>query len=1096
MTEDNGKPIHKQTLTCRLRRKVSKFFKRKVLRLAPWLVGVLAVIWVGGMFFVRPIARSAISELCNGASVYIESGRTKGLTGIRLKGVVIAPDNEALVNAPVFRFDAIDVAFDPGKLLIGKFEVSSIRLSDFLLNATYESGGQWNFFPLLNPSLKSAEPPDKIPLIDVQNGTLRISRIDGQQLAAIATVSLNGQIAVQTGKREYGFSLKTDGRYGFGGSELNGLLKLGDPGEKSRFAAEGKIQMPKTKVFENAWNMEDVRLEAEFDRHGIILQRCAFGMGPGRVNVQGAIQKNADGRRILNLDLNIDRFRLADRYEKNAIVYSEPIQAFLGDRLRNFLTRYHPTGTGDVRLSFKGRLDDLSTARIDGTVTCRDISVLDSTFPYRLEHIQGAIDFSGRNLVLNGLTAEHDDVKLQINGGIENLGPNAQYDIRTTSENLEFNEDLYKALSPSLKQVWYSFTPKGRTAVDYHFQRFADGSTDLTLRLDLKKAGFIYEHFPYPLQNLTGSIVMKPDSVELQRIVSRYDDDRRITLNGQVFEITGPKPKFRIHVRAEQIPVDDLLINAMPPAQQNFFEQLELEAVADIDVDVFPNVVGKRFLDYIAKIRMDGKRLVYKDFPLPMEDIHLSADVTNEMIRLHRFDARTAGGQVVLSGTVLPKGIEQQRPGLCMEVGLKNFDFNEAFWNTAGADAEAVLGKLRIRGEMDVNGHLTVNYADTVCPPTDLVVQCSDNPVLWDNDPLGQAFGALHLTADGVTFENFQLKGIRLESVPQDLLENRLKEVYAGIQPQGNVQVQVEKGMLRLGPNGPDRFDFEGGIILKDTAAGKDDIISNLNGTIDGNLQFDRQKNTWQAMASCQIDHFNYRHWAVSNLRGDFAYDPNTKQFEGMDIIADLYGGRVIGDMEVDFSKTDSLDYKLGFSVNEVDVPRLLEADGSEIPSGVRQGRASGALNLEGDLQSLTESRGKATAHVVNMKLGTQSVLGKILTAMQFKQPEEYIFSEFKAQAFIRGSQLIIEDVRMVGKPLIFRGTGTIDLARKKVEMDWVAFDRLVGSEDTFLDLLARGIGSAIWKVEVRGDISDPQVKAVFLSVLKQPLEIFKKKEP
>ena len=46
--------------------------------------------------------------------------------------------------------------------------------------------------------------------------------------------------------------------------------------------------------------------------------------------------------------------------------------------------------------------------------------------------------------------------------------------------------------------------------------------------------------------------------------------------------------------------------------------------------------------------------------------------------------------------------------------------------------------------------------------------------------------------------------------------------------------------------------------------------------------------------------------------------------------------------------------------------------------------------------------------------------------------------------------------------------------------MDLVAFDRLLGTEDTILDLLARGIGSAVWKIEVRGALDNPKVDAVF----------------
>lgn len=1093
MNEENRELIRKDPYRRRLRHTVSSSL-RKIIRLIPWLVGVLVVIWAAGFFLVKPMAQKAISDWCNGA-VYIEAGRFTGISGVRLKGVIIAEDTEGLVNAPIFRLDEVEVMFDPWKLLRGKLQVNSIRLSDFLFNATYESQDHWNFLSLLNQHPDSAEVPERLPLIEIRNGAMRVSRLEEQHPKTITTISLNGQVAVQTGKREYSFSLTTDGRFGFGGSTLSGSLKVGREGEKSRFAAEGKIQMPKTKVFENAWNLENVQLVCEFDKQELLLERCGFSMGSGHAEIQGAIRENADHESVMNLDVNLERFTLSDRYQRNAVVYSKPILELLDARLREFLTRFHPTGTGDIQLSFEGPLKDLSKTHIDGTILSRDVSIRDEEFPYRLDHLQGPVVLSGRNLTLNHLTAKHGPVDLQIDGSIQDLGPNAKIDIRTTSPNMQFDEDLYKALSPSLQQVWYSFTPSGTAGIDYHFQQAEDGDPNLMLTLDLKDTGLVYEHFPYPLENMTGKVIMKKDSVQLQDMVSHYDDGRRVTLNGYVQELESPQPKFDIHVVAERIPVDEELINAMPPSQQTFFDDLKLDAVADVNVIIFPNVVEDRMWDYTANIRVDGDRFEYAGFPLPMEDVHLTADVTDKEVSLHEFKAAAVGGRISMNGTVIPKGNAGERPGLCLELGLTHFDFNDTFWNAAGQDAERLLGKLRMRGTMDVKGRLTMNYPVDSCPPTDLLVECSDNPVLWDNRPVGSAWGQLHLENESVRFEEFQLKGLRLESIPRELLQGPLKAAYAGIQPQGDADMQIHEGTLKMGESGPDQIDAEGKIVFKNVTAGPNHVVTEFNGDIGGHLRFNRDANTWQTLAFCEIDHFKYRHWLVSNFSGHFAFDPNTRHFEGTDLAADFYDGKMIGDIEVDLSNEERIGYKLGFTLNDADLPKLLAADEQDVLNRVKQGLASGMLTLEGDLKSLDQSSGNVTVHVTDMNLGKQSLLGKILTAMQFKQPEEYVFSEVQAQARIRQSQVIIDDIRMVGKPLVFRGTGKLDFTNNTIEMDWVAYDRLLGNEDTILDLLARGIGSAIWKVEVRGSLDDPKIDAVFLSVLKSPLDIFKKKQ-
>ena len=1059
-----------------------------------WLILGLAVVWTAGLFFVGPIARSRISEFCGG-EVYVQSGRLKGIGGIRLKGVVIAQDRAALeADAPILKSNEIQVRFDPWKLLRGRFEVSSILLKDFLVNADYDvSADQWNFQGLSIQT--SSAPGARVPLLDIRNGALRIRQKEDNRLPeTITQVSLNGRAAVQSGIREYLFSLATDGRFGFGGSTLQGRFKMGGPGRKNLFSAEGKIQMPSTTVFGNAWNLNDIQVEFEFDKRQVLINRCRFSMGQGQIDLKGAICEDAKGRQELNLDLNIERLRLSDRPEKDAVVYSEPVLELLDPALKGFLTRYHPAGTGDIKLSMKGYLDDLSVTELNGEIFCRDVSVYDNKFPYLLEHLQGPIEFSGRNLKLNQLAARHGQVDLLIDGSINNVGSKAKIDLRTTSSNMEFNKDLWKALNPSLKEVWRSFTPKGRTAIDYHFQRDSDGTRDLALKLELKDSEFIYERFPYPLEHVTGTIIMEPDRVELKELVAHYDDSRKVTLNGQVFEIRSDKPQYRIFVKAEQIPVDELLVGAMPPSQRAFFEKLQVNAVADVDVEVFPNMVGKRPVDYIAKVQLDGDYLLYKGFPLVMEQVHLNADITQDVVLLREFDAQTAGGHVRMNGKLSPNGIDPQRPGVCLEIDLNQFDLNQTFWDAAGQDARDILGKLQIRGQTDINGKLALNMTTEFCPSTDLVIRCFQNPLVWDANQIGIAEGTLHVKSDSVLFDDFSLNGILLESVPEELFKGRLGAMYRGIEPRGVIDLALDKGIARMGPNGLEQMEVRGSIDCRDVTGGHTGVVTDVDGVIQGDLKIDRDKNTWQMAADYRLDRFKYRDWMISDLEGRLVYDPNTMLLESREFAGYLYGGKVAGSIEVGLSNEKQTPYRLGLSIDGVEVGRLLAGERAYEPDRVTQGLAYGAMNVEGILQSTYEATGNITSHVINMKLGKQSVLGKILTAMQFKRADDFVFSEVEFKALIRGRKLIIDDVRMAGKPLVFRGTGQLDWEQKQIQMDLVAFDRLMGKEDTILDLLARGIGSAIWKVQIRGDLNSPQVDAVYLSVLKQPLDIFKKK--
>ncbi|MHC5200035.1 MAG: hypothetical protein ACYSO1_08000, partial [Planctomycetota bacterium] len=81
--------------------------------------------------------------------------------------------------------------------------------------------------------------------------------------------------------------------------------------------------------------------------------------------------------------------------------------------------------------------------------------------------------------------------------------------------------------------------------------------------------------------------------------------------------------------------------------------------------------------------------------------------------------------------------------------------------------------------------------------------------------------------------------------------------------------------------------------------------------------------------------------------------------------------------------------------------------------------------------------------------------------------------------------------IRMLGNPLIFYGQGRVNFQNRQVQLNLASWDSQDAHEDSILDALARGIGSALWKIQVDGTLDEPQVDAVYLSVLKQPLDIF-----
>ena len=1063
-----------------------------------WLLAIAAFYWMIGYFIVPSIAESMIERLSGGAAT-VQSGHFKGLNGVHLNGVVLGTDADDLQDAPIFRADTIEIRFNPLRLLRGRFSVGSIKLLDFLVTVDYNPDQKhWNFSDF-SPASADTTNLSKIPLILLERGAVQLRTIKDQAYQVVTTITVNGTIAEKTGKNEYGFSLETDGRFGYGPSRLQGGLRLGENDAENSFWLAGNVQTPERGVFQNQWNLRDIKLECLFDAQSFNIQTCEFLLGSGRGEVSGLV--HLDDQRGFALDMKLHQFELAEYLKPDAVVYIQ-LQDYVAPGLRDFLARYHPAGIADVDMQFNGSLRSLDEANLNGRIHCTDITICDNKFPYQFNHLQGDIEFSGRSLRLAELQSRHNDVKIQIDGTVKNFGPNPAIVMNVVSPNMQLDADLYHAIAAPQRdpngdeaQMWHDISPTGITEFDYHFEQTSDGEKSQTITLRLIDVSAMYKGFPYPLRQLTGTVIIEPNRLQLKDIVSKYEDGSRIVINGQLDDINGPQADFKITCRGVQVPVDQTLIEAFPPRQRSFFDHLSIEAVTDFVVDIVPDSADRSQTAFNAKIEVEGPTLDLHDFPLEATDIKASVVATGDLLQINRFEGLTESGYVRLldDSKIWPQGKDPNRLGYSLLLDVDHFQLNDAFWQAVGPDAEKSLGKLRLSGAIDANGLLEANLDDIRAQGTNLTIHCQDNPIQWDAVALGQVDGQLTVRGQDVMFQDFTVRDLPLESFPQALMSDKVKTIHTELTPKGTIEMRIRRGMVQMGPQGPTLIDA--GVLLQTQQLfiGQTDPPHRLKGNCEGHFVFDLPSDRWQMTAHYDIDHFDYLNWQVTDLTGDLAHDPNTHLLQSNDFKAQFYDGQMTGSGEM--SLGDQASYTLDLNFTALNLAKLPPLGNKVQWPSAKAGTADGRVILTGPLDALSNPRGKFGATIANLEMGRQSLLGKILTAVQFKQPEEYIFHGIELNAEILGPELIFDRIRIIGSPLVFDGMGTMNLKTRMVAFNLSVWDRIVTDRQSIFDMLARGLGSALWKVEVQGSMDDPKVNAVYLSILKQPLDLFKNNE-
>jgi hypothetical protein len=145
------------------------------------------------------------------------------------------------------------------------------------------------------------------------------------------------------------------------------------------------------------------------------------------------------------------------------------------------------------------------------------------------------------------------------------------------SQDMLFDKDLYQSLSKKVKRAWYDFTPEGLAATDYHYWRTPDGDEGKKLELELKSLSATYKHFPYPLKNLTGKVILQPQQLRIQDVLSTYEDGGQIKVAGEVLQQQAAESVFDIRILGKDISVDQQLIRALPQRYGTFFKRLETD---------------------------------------------------------------------------------------------------------------------------------------------------------------------------------------------------------------------------------------------------------------------------------------------------------------------------------------------------------------------------------------------------------------------------------------------------------------------------------------------------------------------------------------
>ena len=1076
------------------RRKTEKSKRRRnIQRLLTWLL-FLALLWPFYILAGRAlcyIALREIAELTN-TRIQTESVRFHSNGSVFIRKLSISPSDDQNSEYPIFRADEVAVRFSPASFLLLSPRLKVIDVNDFVFDARYNlDEDRWNLSALkMRPPMGS---PDLMPRIRLKSGILQYSKASGSRVEVAVSLPLDAELGADKDSHKGCKFEITTGALASGDGQST-LIGFWTPEKVTLTGGIASVDVPE---FEMAWIID------------IMAAELMYGKG-----------------QEYSLKLRVDGLRSKRNPAPDRLALVEPASPGKSSpfaSLQRFFDRYQPSGRIDIDLDASGSFDHLGESTLTGNVVCQDIAICYHKFQYAIEEIAGRIDFTGSSFDLRNLSGRHGDVRLFFNGWSRGFGPDWKYLIRITSDNMPLDNDLYDALSPRQQEFWSAFSPAGATAVDYRFLRDSPTDKRKTLILEPQAAEAVYCDFLYPLKNLTGKLTFDRDKVVFSDVVSQVDGCK-IALNGEVTTRGVEKPTYDLTAKVKNLPLDTTLQEALPEKQRELFRQFHPSGLADGWVRF--SASEQEPASFTADLSFEGASLNSERFSLPVTDISAKAIFSQDVIIIKEFTGRHNNGLLSLNGQIEPGG-ELKQPSYRMSMRFEDAELKDELFALLPDSAKKIVDELNPRGRVNLVADLDKKSSSKSADCT-VTVECLGNSIssprlphplkditgvftvagnvvrlgglaaALDYGPLSPNDPATVRVSGEVTLAEGAFSSAVLDLSATDILfdkplslvlPRRARGVYDSLAVPGRFDLDMKGVRISRDQDGRNSYDFDGAVTLKGCGFKVSGSRIELDSVLSAKGRYETGRGFSSCLARLEDGALRIMGKTIDGLSTKILYDPNESSWSTEDLVAEFYGGKLKGGLVIHQPADEPGEYVLQIGFENADLRRFL-ADtkrASTPENDYTTGQMGGSLSLNARIGDISTRIGTCKLVINDMQVGKLSPLAKLLDVLKLTAPKDFAFNRMLVDSYIRHNDLIVRTLDLSGQTHAFSGLGHLDLQSLNIDLTL----RPATDDPSVLASITEGLGQALVRMDVTGNLHDLKITTETLPVIGRTLEIF-----
>ena len=358
-------------------------------------------------------------------------------------------------------------------------------------------------------------------------------------------------------------------------------------------------------VYKNfPYPLKNLTGKLSFDRNGVMFSGLVSKTGDKEITLNGELKTS--GNKGPEYDISI---------QVNNINLDSTLAAALSGNQKKFYEKFGPSGLADgwIRITKQNS----EPAGYTADLTFKNASLRADQFPLPVIDVSAKAVFTPDLILIKDFEGRYDHSRISMTGQIrpDREHEQSRYNLSLNFKEAQLNDDLFGLLPESLKEVVSKLNPAGRVNISADLDKeVLDEAPDYRITVECLGDSLSLSQIPYPLKNITGTLTIDDEQIELTEVVASLSDSApdeteipTIKIDGEL-DLDGKKfDNALLQLQAGYISLDERLGSILPQRIQPFYSNLSPSGQFDFDfkqVRIIREDDGSTAVDFIGDVNI------------------------------------------------------------------------------------------------------------------------------------------------------------------------------------------------------------------------------------------------------------------------------------------------------------------------------------------------------------------------------------------------------------------------------------------------------------------------------------------------------------